>query len=290
DTGGAVADGFFGVEGIDVTVLYPKGRVSDLQERQIAGLGGNVRALAVEGSFDDCQRLVKEAFVSEPLKNRAALSSANSINIARLIPQTVYYAHAAARHPGAVIVVPSGNLGNLTAGLYAHALGAPLSGFIAATNRNKTFAEYIQTGHYTPRDSVATISNAMDVGAPSNFERITSHWPHSRLAGTIAARFADDVGTRQTIANVFHRHNYVLDPHGAVGWEAARMARKTEIAQRGPLVIMETAHPAKFAAVVEPLCGAVPLPASLQAALRRTVSAQTIPARTAVLVDALTQE
>ena len=168
DTGGAVADGFYGVEGISVTVLYPKGRISPLQEKQIAGLGGNISALAVEGSFDDCQDLVKKAFAREDLNKRLELSSANSINISRLIPQAVYYSAAAGQIPGPLISVPSGNFGNLTAGLYAYKMGAPVRLFLAATNINKTVPEYLESGDYRTRLSQATLSNAMDVGAPSN--------------------------------------------------------------------------------------------------------------------------
>ena len=208
DTGGAVADGFFGVPGVSVTVLYPKDRVSPLQERQIAGLGGNIRALAVEGSFDDCQRMVKTALSDESLKRKAALSSANSINILRLIPQIAYHAAAAGRafagktdSDGAAtprskpqtagvsrgpqtagsatpitLCVPSGNFGNLTAGLYAMRMGAPIRGFVAATNSNRTIPDYLASGEYKARASLATVSNAMDVGSPSNFERMSAHF------------------------------------------------------------------------------------------------------------------
>jgi threonine synthase len=325
DTGGAVADGFYGVEGIAVTVLYPKGRVSPLQERQIAGLGGNVSAIAVEGSFDDCQRLVKSAFVHPELNRTMNLSSANSINISRLLPQAVYYVAASALaksgrysqdgqatprlrgqaqdqkvvHQGQLgknilFCVPSGNFGNLTAGLYAQAMGAPIAGFIAATNINKTVPEYLASGVYEPRPSVATISNAMDVGAPSNFERMTAHWSYEELRKKISGFWVDDDRTRQTIARVFDQTGYVLDPHGAVGWtavdqwlEAIKDTEHRFAGFNGPVAVLGTAHPAKFSETVEKLVGSVPVPPSLAQAMGRTVQAVTIRADIEALVEAL---
>jgi threonine synthase len=319
DTGGAVADGFYGVPGISVTVLYPKGRVTPLQERQIAGLGGNISALAVEGSFDDCQRLVKAAFADEALKKRLVLSSANSINVARLIPQGVYYAAAAGRAfagridapgeatPGrtaspeegaggkfrlvrdqpVTFCVPSGNFGNLTAGLYAMQMGAPIGCFIAATNINKTVPDYLSGGIYEPRISQATISNAMDVGAPSNFERMTTHWSLEELRRMIRGVWVSDEDTRKTIASVHKAWGYFLDPHGAVGWKAADHLWEQGLLPEGPLGILATAHPAKFAETVEPLTGPVPAPASLKEAMDRTPQAKTIPADSSALLDAL---
>ena len=235
DTGGAVADGFFGVPGISVTVLYPKGRVTPLQERQIAGLGQNISAIAVEGSFDDCQRLVKAALADEGLKKRMALSSANSINISRLIPQAVYYSAAAGRAKAGLtdsdgdatprvslsdassiaanmkaprpnrpvtLCVPSGNFGNLTAGLYAMKMGAPVDQFIAATNINKTIPDYLDSGEYLARNSQATISNAMDVGAPSNFERMSAHFSLEEMRRIIFGVHVTDEETRRTIKQV----------------------------------------------------------------------------------------
>ncbi|GHV78388.1 threonine synthase [Spirochaetia bacterium] len=327
DTGGAVADGFYGVEGISVTVLYPKGRVTPLQEKQIAGLGGNIGSLAVEGSFDDCQALVKAAFADEGLRKRAALSSANSINVARLIPQAIYYSVAAGkafagktdsdgeatprggpaspRVPGqsnqrsAIAIpnashevkagspitfcVPSGNFGNLTAGLYALKMGAPIRGFIAATNINKAVPDYLASGEYHARVSRVTISNAMDVGAPSNFERMTAHWTLEELRGMIRGVHVSDEDTRKTIAAVHDKYAYFLDPHGAVGWRAVDILS----AVAGPLAILATAHPAKFAETVEPLAGSVPAPASIKNALSRTAQAQTIPAELSALADTL---
>lgn len=314
DTGGAVADGFHGVAGIQVTVLYPKGRVSPLQERQIAGLGGNVSALAVEGSFDDCQALVKAAFADPALSKKHALSSANSINISRLIPQAFYYVAAAGKAAArkfdpdleatprsgkasapagfgaggpVVFCVPSGNFGNLTAGLYAKKLGAPIDRFIAATNANKTVPDYLASGDYRPRSSLATISNAMDVGAPSNFERMSAFWSHGELASLLSGASVDDDATRRTMAEVFERTGYILDPHTAVGWKAFDLVEKREGRPVGVRVVLATAHPAKFAEVVEPLVGAVPVPASLASAMGRTVRSATIPAELGALAAAL---
>lgn len=280
DTGGAVADGFAGVDGISVTVLYPKGRVSPLQERQIAGIGGNIGAIAVDGSFDDCQRLVKAAFADPDLRARLALSSANSINIARLVPQSVYYVSAAgalkALRPDApsVFCVPSGNFGNLTAGMYARAMGAPIGGFVAAVNSNRTFPDYLSSGSYEPRQSVPTLSNAMDVGAPSNFERLVSHWTLAELRRVISSVSVDDEGTRDAIASVYSRHGYVLDPHGAVGFAAvSRLEADGTLPASAAKAVLATAHPAKFAATVEPITGPVEPPPCLKEAMTRTVRA-----------------
>lgn len=312
DTGGAVADGFFGVPGISVTVLYPKGRVSPLQERQIAGLGGNISALAVEGSFDDCQGLVKAAFSDPELRRRLVLSSANSINVSRLIPQAVYYVASAGRiasgvseadapatprrsggrrplYAGrgpAVFCVPSGNFGNLTAGLYAAAMGAPVALFVAATNANRTVPDYLEKGIYEPRPSLATISNAMDVGAPSNFERMTAHWSLSELRSRIRGVWVSDDDTRKTIAAVAETEGYVLDPHGAVGWCALDRLSASGTPAAKPAAVLATAHPAKFSETVEPIAGAVPVPAALSAAMARPVRSKTIAAD----LDALAAE
>jgi threonine synthase len=329
DTGGAVADGFYGVEGISVTVLYPKGRVSPLQERQIAGLGGNISALAVEGSFDDCQRLVKAALGDENLRKRLSLSSANSINVARLIPQAVYYAAAAgkafagktdpdgeasprvkggSRRSGATefgvrsgqapaFCVPSGNFGNLTAGLYAMKMGAPIRGFIAATNANKTVPDYLESGNYEARLSQATISNAMDVGAPSNFERMAAHFSWDEMKRVIRGVSVSDAETRETIAAVYRDYGYFLDPHSAVGWNAADKLIKQGLTGKGfgmqglgavaPLAILSTAHPAKFAETVEPLTGPVPVPPSLARAMERQPESRTISADVSAFLELL---
>jgi threonine synthase len=319
DTGGAVADGFFQVPGISVTVLYPKGRITPLQEKQIAGLGGNISALAVEGSFDDCQRLVKAALADENLKKKQALSSANSINISRLIPQAVYYTAAAGRafagrtdpdgeatprkgsgtrdrglgntdgkQSGVPITlcVPSGNFGNLTAGLYALKMGAPIRQFIAATNINKTVPDYLASGEYHARTSQATISNAMDVGAPSNFERMAAHFSWEEMRRIILGVSVSDEETRETITRVYNEAGYFLDPHSAVGWKGVdKLIAENKI--DNPVGVLSTAHPAKFSETVEPLVGPAPVPASLASAMSRAVNSQTIPAEVPALLEAL---
>ncbi|MDR0472782.1 MAG: threonine synthase [Treponema sp.] len=324
DTGGAVADGFFGMEGISVTVLYPKGKVSPLQEKQIAGLGGNVSALAVEGSFDDCQRLVKEALGDTDLKKRHVLSSANSINVSRLIPQAAYYSAAAgrifsglcdpdeeatpragsplcsgsagnsavhgAKGAGGILCVPSGNFGNLTAGLYAWKMGAPVERFIAATNINKTVPDFLESGVYEIRPSMPTLSNAMDVGAPSNFERMAAHFSWGQMRRLILGVYVSDDETRQTISEVFSRYGYYLDPHSAVGWKAVDKLRENRTLQKEnavPEAVLSTAHPAKFAETVEPLTGKIPLPPSLKKVEERIVYARTIPAQLEALKECL---
>ncbi|WP_010263546.1 pyridoxal-phosphate dependent enzyme [Treponema primitia] len=320
DTGGAVADGFYGVEGISVTVLYPKGRVTPLQEKQISGLGGNIDALAVEGSFDDCQALVKAAFGDEGLRKRLVLSSANSINAARLIPQAIYYSAAAGKAFAGKIdsdgeatprapdgqgasktvttygvkagipitfCVPSGNFGNLTAGLYALKMGAPIRGFIAATNINKTVPDYLESGEYHARLSQATISNAMDVGAPSNFERMAAQWTLEQLRNMIRGVHVSDEDTRKTIAAVHDSSAYFLDPHGAVGWRAVDILAAGSAPVEGPLAVLATAHPAKFAETVEPLVGPVPAPAAIKNALGRSCTYRTIPVELSALADTL---
>jgi threonine synthase len=292
DTGGAVADGFFGIEGISVTVLYPKGRVSPLQERQIAGLGGNISALAVEGSFDDCQRLVKAAFADAALRKRLDLSSANSINIARLLPQAVYYALGnyavgAGKQPALIFCVPSGNFGNLTAGLYAMKMGAPIRRFVAATNINKTVPDYLESGKYEARGSQATLSNAMDVGAPSNFERMSAHWSYHELRERITGVWTTDEDTRKTIKRVHEETGYVLDPHGAVGWHGLDALRENGLLEECPAAVLETAHPAKFGETVEPLVGTVPMPPALSRVMERSVLSITIPAELPALLEVI---
>ncbi|MCL1814443.1 MAG: threonine synthase [Treponema sp.] len=316
DTGGAVADGFFGIEGISVTILYPKGRVSELQEKQIAGLGGNISALAVEGNFDDCQSLVKAAFGDSALQKQVVLSSANSINISRLIPQAVYYAAAAGKArvgfwdsdgdatPRAVqpaarasptaagtprpvtICVPSGNFGNLTAGLYALSMGAPITTLVAATNINKTVPDYLESGEYQTRLSQETISNAMDVGAPSNFERMTAHWDIAQLRRMILGFSVTDDETRQTMAAVYRNYGYYTDPHSAVGWTAVQKLSAGP-AVPGAMIVAATAHPAKFSETAENITGPVPIPASIEKAMNRTARALTIPPDISVLRDFL---
>ena len=254
DTGGAVASAFHKVPGTRVIILYPKGKVSGLQEKQLTTLGDNITALEIEGTFDDCQRLVKSAFLKREMSERMNLTSANSINISRLVPQSFYYFDAARNLPeGAkpTFVIPSGNFGNLTAGLFAEEMGLPVEQFVAATNRNDVVPVYLKEGEYRPRPSVATISNAMDVGAPSNFARMESifgsEW--ERMRSRITGFAYDDEMTRDTIRRVKAETGYTLEPHGAVGWMAAEAWRKDH--PEAHTVVLETAHPSKFLDVME---------------------------------------
>ncbi len=254
DTGSAVAQGFFDMPNIDVVVLYPKNKVSKLQEKQFTTLGKNITALEVNGNFDDCQRMVKAAFADEELKKRMHLSSANSINIARLLPQAIYYFYAYGqlinRDKPVVISVPTGNLGNLTAGLLAKKSGLPVEHFVAAGNRNNVFQEYLETGIFRPRASVPTLSNAMDVGNPSNLIRIQELYGHSFEAARKDIRpyhFSDEE-TRRTIADVYKRTKYILDPHGAVACLGLSAYMKEKEVTG---IFLETAHPAKFYQTVE---------------------------------------
>lgn len=261
DTGSAVANGFYDVPGIRVFVLYPKGKVSKRQESQFATLGHNITAIEVDGTFDDCQRLVKQAFADQELRREHILTSANSINIARLLPQTFYYFWAYAQwralnpdsHRRLVIAVPSGNFGNLTAGLIAQRMGLPVSRFIAANNRNDVFTEYLATGEYHPRPSVRTIANAMDVGAPSNFDRILDLFAHDihRIREHIAARAFTDEQIREAIRQCYDHHQYVLDPHGACAWAALTSEPSLLDKDTEDAVFLETAHPAKFKEIVD---------------------------------------
>lgn len=259
DTGSAVANGFLGVPGIKVYVLYPKGLVSEIQEKQFTTLGQNITALEIDGTFDDCQRLVKTAFLDQELNNSLVLTSANSINVARFLPQAFYYFNAYARllqqgvTGGIVFSVPSGNFGNLTAGLFAKFMGLPVKRFIAANNRNDIVYNYLQNGKYEPRASVSTIANAMDVGAPSNFARILELYNHSHnsiSADMVGYRYMDDE-IRETMKQVFDEENYMLDPHGAVGYRAL----KEDLKENEVGVFFETAHPAKFTETVEDILG-----------------------------------
>ena len=259
DTGSAVANGFLGVEGIDVIVLYPKGKVSEIQEKQFTTLGRNITALEIDGTFDDCQRLVKSAFLDEELNRRFRLTSANSINVARFLPQAFYYfiAYAALRRTGetreAVFSVPSGNFGNITAGLFARRMGLPVKRFVAANNRNDIFLQYLRTGIYSPRPSVATIANAMDVGDPSNFARILDLYGGSveAIRSNIEGYAYDDDRIREAIGETLESTGYLLDPHGACGYLALRESlRENEVG-----IFLETAHPAKCLATVEAAAG-----------------------------------
>jgi len=254
DTGSAVAHGFFGVEGIEVVILYPAGKVSALQEKQLATLGRNIHAIKVDGSFDDCQRLVKTAFLDHDLRQSKFLTSANSINIARLIPQSFYYFFAAARlkqRNPLVFSVPSGNFGNLTAGVLAKRMGLPVHAFVASTNINDVVPHYIHTSEFLPRPSIPTISNAMDVGNPSNFERLLELYNHNweSFAHEIKGYSFSDDETRKAIEEVYTTKRYVLDPHGAVGYLGLKAYLKNQTGSTG--ILLETAHPSKFPEVVE---------------------------------------
>ena len=294
DTGSAVGSAFYDVEGVDVTILYPAGKISPLQEKQLSTFDGNVRSLAVAGTFDDCQMLVKTAFTDAALRKRFRLSSANSINIARLLPQAFYYIYGAlsirerSRHdnhldnPKLICVVPSGNFGNLTSGLIAREMGAPIDGFVAATNANRTVPEWLETGEYCPRPSVQTLSNAMDVGAPSNYERIRAMYSLEELRSFLVGFWVSDEETLEAIRACHYKTGYMIDPHGAVGWKAWDSIRSGALADvlRGDAppegkaglycppgaapawaedcakgnclaMLLETAHPAKFASIVK---------------------------------------
>ena len=254
DTGGAVASAFHNIEGTRVIILYPKGKVSGLQEKQLTTLGGNITALEIEGTFDDCQRMVKSAFLDREMSERLNLTSANSINISRLVPQSFYYFEAARQFENApVFVIPSGNFGNLTAGLLAEKIGLKVKHFVAATNANDVVPAYLESGKYEPRESVATISNAMDVGAPSNFARMENLFGGTREGMISRIRgyaFSDEL-TRETIGRVMLDTGYMLDPHGAVGWLATEAWRDEEGNRQDETILLETAHPSKFLDVME---------------------------------------
>ena len=273
DTGGAVAHGFLGVPGVEVVILYPSGKVSPLQELQLTTLGQNITALEVAGNFDDCQRLVKQAFTDESLTSRRTLTSANSINVARWLPQQLYYLFAMQQWAPAappVIAVPSGNFGNLCAGLLAHASGLPVGHFIAACNANDAGAEYLRTTVFAPKTAVATISNAMDVGHPSNFVRILELFghEHTTISQLLKGYTVSDADTSATIRRVYAEHGYLLDPHGAVAFFALEDYLREYPAAAG--FLLATAHPVKFPEVVEPLIGRkVELPAVLHYLLEK---------------------
>lgn len=270
DTGSAVANGFLGVEGVRVFVLYPKGKVSKIQEAQFTTLGQNITAIEVNGTFDDCQRLVKSAFLDDDLNAKMKLSSANSINVARFLPQMFYYFHAYAQllqrgqaDKDIVMAVPSGNFGNITAGLIAKRMGLPIKRFIAANNRNDIFYQYLLTGKYEPRASISTIANAMDVGDPSNFARVLDLYgnSHDRVCQDISGCSYSDEQISDTLADTYHRHGYLLDPHGAVAYRA--LIEGLKVGEAG--IFIETAHPAKFKDTVESIIGeSIPIPEKLE--------------------------
>ena len=265
DTGGAVANGFYNVEGVDVVILYPSGKVSSVQELQLTTLGKNIKALEIDGTFDDCQQMVKQAFADVDLNKRLFLTSANSINVARWLPQQFYYFFAYQqwdnKHNPPVISVPSGNFGNICAGLLAHRSGLPVSHFVAACNYNNVVTEYLQTGNYVPKKSVATISNAMDVGSPSNFVRILElfHKEFQSLKNVMSSYSFSDEETKDILKEVYLKDNYLLDPHGAVGYGALKKYLEEHLNIKG--IFLETAHPVKFYDVVEPVINEkVPMP------------------------------
>ena len=275
DTGSAVANGFLGVEGVHVYVLYPKGKVSPIQECQFTTLGQNITALEIDGVFDDCQALVKSAFMDQQLNDHMKLTSANSINVARFLPQAFYYFNAYAqmkklgKADNMVICVPSGNFGNITAGLFGWFMGLPVKRFIAANNANDIFYKYLQTGVYSPKPSVQTLANAMDVGDPSNFARVLALYKgsHKDIAAHIAGATYSDAQIAETIADTFNRTGYVLDPHGACGYRAL----KEGLADGEQGVFIETAHPAKFKEKVDAILGGdIEIPAKLQAFMKGT--------------------
>ena len=275
DTGSAVANGFLGVEGIHVYVLYPKGKVSEIQEKQFTTLGQNITALEVDGTFDDCQALVKNAFMDAELNAHMKLTSANSINVARFLPQAFYYFYAYAQlkklgeADNLVVCVPSGNFGNITAGLFGKHMGLPVKRFIASNNSNDIFYQYLQTAQYNPRPSVATIANAMDVGDPSNFARVLALYENSyeAICAEISGATYTDEQIRETVKKAYQETGYLLDPHGACGYRALEEGLKEgEVG-----VFLETAHPAKFLETVESIIGEkVEIPAKLQEFMKGT--------------------
>jgi len=309
DTGSAVGSAFHNVPGLDVTILYPEGKISPLQEKQLSTFTGNVRALKVKGTFDDCQRLVKTAFTDASLREKLRLSSANSINISRLLPQSFYYMYAALlvrnraamdnkiHDPAIIMVVPSGNFGNLTSGLIAKEMGAPIAGFVAATNTNRTIPDWIATGEYNARPSVETFANAMDVGAPSNYERIKAMYTLDQVREQFASYWLNNDGILDAIRSCNTKTGYIMDPHGAIGWQAWDDIRsgamknlmdgvKNDFTKPGLTpnipswgqkvvekkavgVLLETASPAKFGEIVTDAIGKEPpIPARLEEVMR----------------------
>jgi threonine synthase len=290
DTGSAVAQAFHRVPDSRVVVLYPEGQVSDVQEAQMASLGDNITALAVRGTFDDCQRLVKQAFADDDLRSHVWLTPANSINLGRLLPQVFYYFLLAGVDGGRgpVVSVPSGNFGNLTAGLIAKRIGLPIAQFVAATNVNDAVPEYLESGIYEPRPSIPTVANAMDVGAPSNFERVQSLYNSdlTALRQDIVGFAYEDSQVIAEIGRVYREHGYVLDPHSAIAWLALQDRLVDQPDARG--VFLATAHPAKFREVVEPAIGRrIELPRALADAISRPRRSISMPADYDALEDFL---
>nr|WP_321223152.1 threonine synthase [uncultured Psychroserpens sp.] len=272
DTGGAVANGFLGVKGVNVVILYPSGKVSDIQEKQLTTLGQNITALEVDGVFDDCQDMVKKAFLDESITSKMQLTSANSINVARWLPQLFYFMFAYKqlhKHQDEIVFsIPSGNFGNICAGMVAQQLGLPVKHFIASNNANNVVTEYLKTEHYNPKPSVATISNAMDVGNPSNFIRIQEIYKNDfdQLRANLSSYSYTDQETRQALLDIYKSYNYVADPHGAVGYLGCKDYLKTN--SNAHCVFLETAHPTKFLDVVEDVIETkVELPSQIKAVM-----------------------
>lgn len=287
DTGSAVAHGFYNVPGVDVVVLYPEGKISRLQECQMTALGGNIHPLRVAGTFDDCQRLVKELFADESFRRRRRVTSANSINLLRWIPQAFYYFYGYFRWrqetggESPTVVVPSGNFGNLAAGMLAQRMGLPVGGFVAASNLNDVVPEFLHTGVYRPRPSVQTPASAMDVGAPSNFERML--WlcggDPERLRSELEGFRCDNAGIRRTIDELYERYGYFSDPHSAVGYAASMAIGK-------PGFYLSTAHPAKFGEVIASVTGSrIPLPERLSVLTQRPQHSDPLAVDLAALED-----
>ncbi|MDR5590548.1 threonine synthase [Christiangramia sp. SM2212] len=274
DTGGAVANGFLGVKGIDVVILYPKAKVSDIQEKQLTTLGENITALEVDGNFDDCQAMVKKAFLDKEVTSSRRLTSANSINVARWLPQMFYYFFAyrqlSSKNEKLVFSVPSGNFGNICAGMMARKMGLPIDHFVAANNSNDVVTNYLKSGEYLPKPSVQTISNAMDVGDPSNFVRILKIFNEdlSNLKEGFSAYSFDDKVTKQAIHKVYEENGYVMDPHGAVGYLGLQKFLEEHTGYYG--TFLGTAHPVKFLDTVERTIGEkVEIPDSIQDLMHR---------------------
>ena len=285
DTGSAVAHAFHRKTAIRVVILYPAGKISDLQEQQISALGDNITAVKIDGTFDDCQRLVKCAFQDKALSVRLHLTSANSINIGRLLPQSFYYYFAYQQirkeHNGPLyFCVPSGNFGNLTSGIIAARSGLPVDGFIAVTNKNRIVPRYIKSGRFRPRRSQATISNAMDVGNPSNFERLIAIYnrSHEKLRREITGYWVSDRATRQTISRLYRHSGQIVDPHTATGLYAAQRMLH-HVPRTAHIITLATAHPCKFSEVITPLIDApIPFPAHLQSIIKKEKQFITLPA------------
>jgi len=277
DTGGAVANGFYGVDGVEVVILYPSGKVSPVQEKQLTTLGKNIQALEVQGSFDDCQQMVKQAFADESVTQKIFLTSANSINVARWLPQQFYYFLAwkqwVEKDRPPVICVPSGNFGNICAGILAYSSGLPVRHFIAACNANDIVTRYLATSKLETREAVATLSNAMDVGNPSNFIRILEifHNNFPELKNKLSSYSITDAETIATIGEVYQKYHYLLDPHGAVGYLALSRYLRDNPDQKG--LFLETAHPVKFPESVEKVTGKkIPLPLEVAGIMDRQKS------------------